>query len=79
LTISPAAGYYLSSLTDNGVDVTGSVSGGSYTIANVTSAHTVVAIFAQAATSVSSPAMGPWGFVAAALGLGLALKRNNKK
>jgi hypothetical protein len=78
LTINPAAGYYLSLLTDNGVNVTGSVNGGSYTITNVTSAHSVVATFSLVAASVASPAMGPWGFISAALGLGLALKRKKK-
>ena len=45
-TITPDPGYHLVSLTDNGTDVTGSVSNGQYTITNVTEDHTVVATFA---------------------------------
>ncbi|MGD0883724.1 MAG: protease pro-enzyme activation domain-containing protein [Thermodesulfovibrionales bacterium] len=82
LTIDPAGGYSLGGLTDNGTSVaaTESQSGTfTYTIYNISSDHTVLATFSQEATPpVSSPAMGPWGFVAAALGLGLALKRKNK-
>ena len=45
-TISPATGYALSSLTDNGTSVLGSVTGGNtYLISNVQAAHTVVAGF----------------------------------
>ncbi|TMA27517.1 MAG: hypothetical protein E6J88_08255, partial [Deltaproteobacteria bacterium] len=44
-TISPAAGYSLTSLTDNGADVLGSVVGASYTISNVQAPHSVVAGF----------------------------------
>lgn len=46
-TISPDGGYRLSALTDNGIsqDVLGLVSGGVYSIANVTVQHAVDAIF----------------------------------
>lgn len=81
LTIVPAGGYTLGGLTDNGTSVSATQNPPgtfTYTISNITSNHSVMATFSQAAASVSSPAMGPWGFVAAALGLGLALKRKNK-
>ncbi len=77
-TITANTGYTLSALTDNGTDVTSSVSDSSYTIADVTASHTLIATFSQVVTPVSSPAMGPWGFVAAALGLGFTLKQKNK-
>jgi hypothetical protein len=44
-TITPDSGYHLATLTDNGVDVTGSVSSGEYTISNVTENHTIEATF----------------------------------
>ncbi|MFN2548166.1 MAG: OmpA family protein, partial [Myxococcales bacterium] len=44
-TVSPASGYALTSLTDNGADVLGSVVGSSYTISNVQGPHTVAAGF----------------------------------
>lgn len=46
-TITPASGYQLGSFTDNSVDKVGSASGGSYTIANATANHTIVATFNQ--------------------------------
>ena len=54
-TITPAAGYVLSSVTDNGVNVSSSVSGGSYTMggglfsSGVSSNHQVIANFVQGA------------------------------
>ena len=45
IAVTPAAGYHLERLTDNGTDVTGSVSNGSYTIVGVTENHSVTAIF----------------------------------
>jgi hypothetical protein len=54
LTISPSIGYHLVSLTDNGVDVTASVSNGTYTIYSVTANHTVVATFAINTYSVTA-------------------------
>jgi hypothetical protein len=44
-TITAAPGFILSTLTDNGADVLGSVSNGSYGIAGVTGIHTVNATF----------------------------------
>ncbi len=44
-TITPDAGYNIQSVTDNGVDVTGSLSGNSYTVTNVTSDHTILTTF----------------------------------
>ncbi len=44
-TITADEGYRLANLTDNGADVTGSVSGGKYSIASVTQDHTLVATF----------------------------------
>ena len=47
LTFTPNEGYYLSSLTVNGTDVTSSVSNNSYTVSNISAATTVVAKFSQ--------------------------------
>ena len=71
LTISPSAGYNLATLTDNGIDVTSSVSANSYTIANVTANHAIAATFSLGASPV--PALGPWGLIAAAGWLGLII------
>jgi hypothetical protein len=46
-TITPDTGYLLENLTDNGTDVISAVSGNTYTIVNVTAAHTVEATFAR--------------------------------
>jgi subtilase family serine protease len=45
LAIYPGAGYYLATLTDNGVNVTADVVGNTYTIADVAEPHAVVAAF----------------------------------
>ncbi len=47
-TITPNAGYALATLTDNGTDVLSSVSGGTYVISNVQSAHAVSGTFKKA-------------------------------
>jgi hypothetical protein len=57
LTISPSIGYHLASLTDNGTDVTASVSNGIYTLSNVTANHTVVATFAINTYPVTASSM----------------------
>ncbi|HZH04211.1 MAG TPA: hypothetical protein VEY30_10520, partial [Myxococcaceae bacterium] len=44
-TITTPPGVLLASLTDEGVDVTGSVTGGVYTITSIAADHTVVATF----------------------------------
>jgi outer membrane protein OmpA-like peptidoglycan-associated protein len=44
-TITPASGYVLDALTDNGSDVIAEVSGGAYTLSSVTEAHTIAAGF----------------------------------
>jgi len=44
-TLTPAAGYVLSALTDNSVDVLASVVNGAYTITDVMADHTVLATF----------------------------------
>jgi len=72
LTITPSAGYYLSSLTDNGVDVTASINNGTYTIVDVTANHMIVAVFAIDTYSVT-PALSIWGMMAAGLVLGALL------
>jgi len=46
LTVTPAVGYNLATLIDNGTDVTAAVTNGNYTISNIIAAHTVVATFA---------------------------------
>ncbi|MGD0585352.1 MAG: protease pro-enzyme activation domain-containing protein [Oryzomonas sp.] len=71
LTVTPSTGYHLATLTDNGSDVTSSVSSNSYTIANVSANHAIVAAFSQSASPV--PALGPWGLMAAAGGLALII------
>ena len=48
-TITPAAGYGLATLNLDGADVLTAVANNSYTIANVTAAHTVTASFGQVA------------------------------
>jgi hypothetical protein len=45
LTMSPDAGYQLTLLTDNGVNVTGLVRNNTYQLAGITADHTVVAVF----------------------------------
>lgn len=47
LTILPSTGFHLAALTDNGLNVMGSVSGTTYTISNIKAGHTVVAVFAE--------------------------------
>ncbi|MGD0230959.1 MAG: protease pro-enzyme activation domain-containing protein [Syntrophorhabdales bacterium] len=80
-TITPAGGYTLSGLTDNGVAVTptqGSSGTFTYTITDVTANQTVDATFSPlSATPV--PAMDLWGFIGAACGmLWIAMKRRRK-
>jgi subtilase family serine protease len=71
LTVTPSAGFYLATLTDNGSDVTSSVSSNSYTIANVSANHAILAAFSQSASPV--PALGPWGLMASVGGLALII------
>ncbi len=74
-TISPNTGYYISSVSG----CSGTLTGNIYTTGAITADCTVQATFSQqGTTSVSVPAMGPLGFIAAVLGLGLALKRRDK-
>lgn len=53
VSISPNAGYRIVSVTDNGNDVTGSASGGSYTISNINENHTVTATFERIVYTVT--------------------------
>jgi len=80
-TMTPAAGYTLSGLTDNGVPVnaTQGPSGTfTYAVSDVTANQTVYATFSPAVAAV--PALGPWGFAGAALGmLGLAMRRKRRR
>jgi hypothetical protein len=46
-TITPFTGFVLSTLTDNGADVKGQVSGTTYAVNSVTANHTVTATFAD--------------------------------
>ncbi|MFZ4855437.1 MAG: Ig-like domain-containing protein, partial [Desulfuromonadaceae bacterium] len=50
ITITPATGFQLVSVIDNGADVTASVVAGVYTINSVTANHTVSVAFSQDAT-----------------------------
>ena len=85
LMIDSDTGYTLSGLTDNGTTVTATQNRPgtfTYAIYNISSNHTVLATFSQqgqGGTSASVPAMGLWGFGAAALGLCLVLKRKSRK
>ena len=75
LTITANAGYHLSSLTDNGVDVTASVIKGTYTITDVTANHTIVATF-----SINTvPALGTWGMLIAVAALGAIMGRSRQR
>jgi uncharacterized repeat protein (TIGR02543 family) len=65
-TISPATGYHLVSLTDNGADVFGSVVNGKYSIASVTQDHTLVATFAVSTYTITLK--NGWNLVAAGPG-----------
>jgi subtilase family serine protease len=80
-TITPASGYGLSGLTDNGVAVSptqGPSGTFTYTITDVTANHTVDATFALV-TAGPVPAMGSWSFIGAACAmLWLAMKRRRK-
>lgn len=80
-TITPAAGYTLSGLTDNGVAVnaTQGPSGTfTYTITDVTANHTVDATFALV-TAAAVPALGLWAFIGAACGmLWLAMRQRGR-
>jgi len=79
-TMTPAAGYTLTSLTDNGAPVTptqGPNGTFTYTVSDVTANQNVYASFSPIAAAV--PAMGEWGFIGAALGvLWLAMRPKGK-
>ena len=49
VTLTPNTGYVLSTVVDNGADVTGQVAGGVYTIASMTANHTIVVTFVPVA------------------------------
>ncbi len=80
-TMTPAAGYTLTGLTDNGVGVSatpGPSGTFTYTITDVTANQTVDATFAPI-TAAAVPAMGAWGFIGAACGmLWLAVRRRGR-
>ena len=86
-TITPALGYILTGLTDNGVNVSaleGPAGTFTYTISNVTANHAVIATFAVAAAT-AVPALPPFGLsaailIAAVLGYGSlsAMGKNDK-
>jgi pseudomonalisin len=78
-TITPASGFILEGLTDNGVVVTAVPTGNgsyTYTIADVTKGQTIVATFVQAK---STPALGIWGIMATAAILGGYASRKRRK
>jgi hypothetical protein len=80
-TMTPAAGYSLTSLTDNGVPVPpaqGPSGTFTYTVTDATANQTVDATFSPVVAPV--PALGEWGFIGAALGmLWLGLRRRRKQ
>jgi len=86
-TITPASGYELSSLLDNGSNVTSSaVWNGStytYTIPDVTSDQNIRATFVVGSPPppvVQNPALStPAGFLLALTGLGIILRRRRKE
>jgi hypothetical protein len=55
-TITPYAGYQLATLTDNGTNVFGSVSGNTYTFYSVTADHDVVASFETKTYAITASA-----------------------
>jgi len=57
-TVTPPPGYRLATLTDNGADVFGSVSGSAYTVSNPTTHHRIAATFAQNQHTVTAGAVG---------------------
>jgi hypothetical protein len=83
--ISPDTGYQIADVKVDGVSV-GAVS--SYTLTNVTANHTIQASFSQASITPASvttqsegvpvPAIGPWGLLVAAGGLGLFFRRKTE-
>jgi hypothetical protein len=70
--ITPETGYLLKSLTDNGTDVTGSVSGSTYTVGTVTANHTVEGSFAKL---LLSPKEGTLGTILEIKGAALGIKK----
>jgi len=44
-TVAPATGYQLATFTDNSIDKKSAVTGGSYSLTNVTASHAIVATF----------------------------------
>ena len=63
LAVSPSTGYHLVSITDNGIDVTASVTNGTYTIMNVTANHALTAAFALNTYSVIALVSGGSGSI----------------
>ena len=62
-TITPAAGYHLAGLTDNGSEVSAQVAGGAYTLGSVTAGHSILASFAPDSFSVTAAVTGGGGSV----------------
>jgi hypothetical protein len=80
ITITPNTGYYLSSLTDNGTNVTSSVNGNVYWLQQITGPHNIIATFAQNASPPSAvPALGPWGMLISVAGIGILMRRRKPK
>ncbi|HET6516156.1 MAG TPA: protease pro-enzyme activation domain-containing protein [Thermodesulfovibrionales bacterium] len=69
LTVSPAIGYHLATLFDNGIDVMSSVSSGNYIISDITANHTVVATFAINTYAVNASIIAGQGSVIPASGI----------
>ncbi|MDR2710861.1 MAG: IPTL-CTERM sorting domain-containing protein [Burkholderiales bacterium] len=55
VTIAPASGYAIASVTDNGADVTSLLAGNAYIVANIADNHTIEATFALTASPVATP------------------------
>ncbi|MBF0537021.1 MAG: DUF1566 domain-containing protein, partial [Nitrospirae bacterium] len=58
-TITPAFGYILKTLTDNNTDVLSKVANNTYTITNITAAHSIAATFSATSTPAPTPTPPP--------------------
>jgi len=62
-SVTPATGYHLAALIDNGTDVTASFTGGSYTVSSITTNHSIVGTFSLNTISVTASVTASGGAV----------------